>query len=96
VLSGLGRNPTEPGGRAHFKSQNFIGRGRWIPVSSEASLIYKMSSRTARGYKVRPCLRKKRKEKKRKEKKRKEKKKKRKGKKRKKKTKNQSPLAPAM
>jgi hypothetical protein len=43
------------------------GRGRWIS-EFEASLVYRMSSRTARAIQRNPVLKKKRKEKKRKEK----------------------------
>jgi hypothetical protein len=51
------------------------GRGRQIS-EFEASLVYKVSSRTAQGYTEKPCLRKKKK-KKRKEKKESKKRKKR-------------------
>ena len=51
------------------------GRGRWIS-EFEATLIYRVSSRTARAIQRNPVSKKKRKEKKRKEKKRKEKKRK--------------------
>jgi hypothetical protein len=53
------------------------GRGRQIS-EFEASLVYKVSSRTAQGYTEKPCLRKKKKKKKkRKEKKESKKRKKR-------------------
>jgi hypothetical protein len=54
----------EPGVVAHaFKSQHSGGRGRWIS-EFEASLVYKVSSRTARAIQRNPVSKKQKKKKK--------------------------------